>query len=575
VVKQFLAKPVLYLWRLLCRRSLRRFRARLETGRASNRETLLAILTVSKDTKIGRRFNFDAIRRSADPISAFRQRLPLSDYSQFTADIQAIAAGSEDILFPGKPAMLVATSGTSSDPKLLPMTRAQQNTVLSYIIFMIPAMRAEAAPGLRPGQRSINLMLASNPGNVLPSGARVGMSSAGGVSRVVGAAPYIWTSPATIFQLTEHSAALYLHALFGLLDERAGCIEAIFGSHIVSWVSMLFDKREELINDIATGTISGQLQLGSAERKSLQRKMSPNPVRAAAIKSAFDQGEAGVIKRLWPDMQVFSTIVSGAFALTLPRLKYLAGSDINIYTTCFGATESMAGINLWPELPERYALSNGAAYYEFLPVAALDSESPATIELDELQVGESYELVITSRAGLYRYRLGDVIRVVDFIGDTPVFEFSYRVGTVLDMVGEKTTEQHTSQVVRDIVNDFFGSAAAVTNYTVTADVASANSHYCVYLELPTTQPVAPGDADVLARKFDERLQQVNTSYRTLARSNGRLGAANLRLVSAGTFNALEDCRYVKNPGSSRNQIKVPRVLSDPEQIAMLNAHAVY
>jgi hypothetical protein len=574
VVKRLLAKPVLYLWRLLCRRSLRRFRAELKHAGAINRGTLLEILSAGKATAIGRRFNFDDILRSREPVQAFRQRLPVSDYSHFAADIQAIAAGSEDILFPGKPALFVATSGTSSDTKLLPMTRAQQNTVLKYIIFMIPAMREEAAPGLRPGQRSINLMLASNPGNVLPGGARVGMSSAGGVSRVVGAAPYIWCSPASVFQLSNHSTALYLHALFGLQDESAGCIEAIFGSHIVSWMSMVLDQREQLINDIATGCIYPELEIAADERRQLESALAPNPLRAAAVRAAFEQGEAAIIKRLWPNMQVFSTIVSGAFAISLPRLSYLAGDEISIYTTCFGATESMVGINLWPESPERYALSVGAAYYEFLPLADIDSAAPQTVGIEELQQGECYEVLVSSRAGLYRYRLGDVIRIVDFDGNAPVFIFDHRVGTVLDIVGEKTTEQHTRQVVQGMARELLGSAAAVSNYTVTCDTADNPYRYCVYLELSAGLSLPKEDAEKLANEFDRQLQLVNSSYRTLARSNGRLGAAKLKLVSSGTFGELEDFRYVKNPGSSRNQIKAPRALRDLEQIGLLEARVL-
>ena len=48
------------------------------------------------------------------------------------------------------------------------------------------------------------------------------------------------------------------------------------------------------------------------------------------------------------------------------------------------------------------------------------------ILLFQLRVGGCYEMVLTTMNGLYRYRLGDVIKVVDFYYDTPVYEFSYR-----------------------------------------------------------------------------------------------------------------------------------------------------
>ena len=37
-----------------------------------------------------------------------------------------------------------------------------------------------------------------------------------------------------------------------------------------------------------------------------------------------------------------------------------------------------------------------------------------------------YEMVYTSPTGLYRYRTGDIIRIVDFFNQTPIYEFVYR-----------------------------------------------------------------------------------------------------------------------------------------------------
>ena len=44
----------------------------------------------------------------------------------------------------------------------------------------------------------------------------------------------------------------------------------------------------------------------------------------------------------------------------------------------------------------------------------------------QLEVGGVYELVLTTRMGLYRYRIGDVVRIVKFRGQCPVYEFMYR-----------------------------------------------------------------------------------------------------------------------------------------------------
>jgi len=44
----------------------------------------------------------------------------------------------------------------------------------------------------------------------------------------------------------------------------------------------------------------------------------------------------------------------------------------------------------------------------------------------QVEVGQQYELVITNASGLYRYRFGDVIKVVGLHNACPVIEFQYR-----------------------------------------------------------------------------------------------------------------------------------------------------
>ena len=45
------------------------------------------------------------------------------------------------------------------------------------------------------------------------------------------------------------------------------------------------------------------------------------------------------------------------------------------------------------------------------------------------QIGSLYDLVLTNNAGLYRYRLGDVVKVVDFYLQAPCIAFQFRCVT--------------------------------------------------------------------------------------------------------------------------------------------------
>ena len=59
-----------------------------------------------------------------------------------------------------------------------------------------------------------------------------------------------------------------------------------------------------------------------------------------------------------------------------------------------------------------------------------EEDQPETLLIDEVREGESYELVITNIDGLYRYRQGDVIKVVGFHNKSPIIEVRFRYCTL-------------------------------------------------------------------------------------------------------------------------------------------------
>src|SRR5690606_26621746 len=119
-----------------------------------------------------------------------------------------------------------------------------------------------------------------------------------------------------------------------------------------------------------------------------------------------------------------------------------------------------------------YVLAVGTAFFEFIPLAAVDEAQPATVDLKNLQVGSEYEIVLTSDAGLYRYRLGDIVRVTGWHATAPTFQFLYRRGTLLNLVGEKTSERHTASAITSALGRWLGASDPVRDYTVAGEIGS-------------------------------------------------------------------------------------------------------
>ena len=81
--------------------------------REVQQQVLLDILKRAENTVIGQRYHFEQIKSIAD----FQRTVPVLAYDDFQADIDAMAAGKEDVLFAGKPKLFLQTSGTTGNPK--------------------------------------------------------------------------------------------------------------------------------------------------------------------------------------------------------------------------------------------------------------------------------------------------------------------------------------------------------------------------------------------------------------------------------------------------------------------------
>ena len=61
--------------------------------------------------------------------------------------------------------------------------------------------------------------------------------------------------------------------------------------------------------------------------------------------------------------------------------------------------------------------SSDSVFYEFKPKEA--NSYLTLLTMDQLEIGHSYELVVTTLSGLYRYKTGKTVTVVGRYHDTP------------------------------------------------------------------------------------------------------------------------------------------------------------
>ena len=88
-------------------------------------KTLRDILTISQNTVYGKEHHFDVILSATSSAALFRlyrHFVPENDFEALRPYVERHKNGEENVLFPGKPDMYATTSGTTSQPKWVPMT---------------------------------------------------------------------------------------------------------------------------------------------------------------------------------------------------------------------------------------------------------------------------------------------------------------------------------------------------------------------------------------------------------------------------------------------------------------------
>jgi hypothetical protein len=169
--------------------------------------------------------------------------------------------------------------------------------------------------------------------------------------------------------------------------------------------------------------------------------------------------------------------------------------------------------------------------FEFVPAGGDTLAHTKTLSFDELETGASYEMIVTTLGGLYRYAIGDIFRVSGFVDEVPRLEYVGR-RAVSDLTGEKLADEQVFDVVRKVLKKFGAASASFTLCGVREDDTNTRPRYVLVLE-----PDAAWRREVgteLARDLDAELKAANSRYE-LKRNFNDLGSVEVETVTRGTF----------------------------------------
>ncbi|XWS45202.1 hypothetical protein CRYUN_Cryun15aG0115900 [Craigia yunnanensis] len=538
------------------------------------------ILSRNTETEYLRRFQL----KGATDRETFKSKIPVVTYEDLQPEIQRIANGDQSLILSAHPiSEFLTSSGTSAgERKLMPTIHEELDRRQLLYSLLMPVMNLYVS-GLDKGKGLYFLFVKAEtktPGGLV---ARPVLTSYYRSDHFK-TRPYdpfnVYTSPNETILCVDSFQSMYTQMLCGLImREEVLRVGAVFASGLLRAIRFLQINWKQLAQDIATGTLNSKVTDASI-RECMSKILKPNPELAEFItKECSEENWEFIITRIWPNTKYLDVIVTGAMAQYIPTLEYYSGG-LPMACTMYASSECYFGLNLKPmSKPSEvtYTIMPNMAYFEFLPhessTSGLSCDSPPRlVDLADLEVGKEYELIITTYAGLCRYRVGDILRVTGFHNAAPQFRFIRRKNVLLSIESDKTDEAELQKAIESasvLLKEFNTSVVEYTSY---ADTKQIPGHYVIYWELLVKDSANAPTDDVLNQCCLQMEESMNTVYRQSRVADNSIGPLEIRIVKNGTFEELMD--YAISRGASINQYKVPRCVSFTPIMELLDSRVV-
>ncbi|XP_078174385.1 jasmonoyl--L-amino acid synthetase JAR4-like isoform X1 [Carex rostrata] len=383
------------------------------------------------------------------------------------------------------------------------------------------------------------------------------------------------TSPDEVIFGSDFQQSLYCHLLCGLLyADQVQFVSATFAHSLVVAFQSFEKDWEELCRDIKTGVLSSRITNPSI-RNAVSAILRPDPELADSIYRKCEglSNWYGVIPELWTNAKYVYGIMTGSMEHYTRKLGHYAGR-LPLVCAEYGSSEGWIAANVDPLTPPdsaNFVVLPDIGFFEFIPLRGSDNCALSEpIGLTEVQVGEEYEIIMTTFAGLYRYRLGDVVRVEGFYNSTPRLKFICRGNLILSINIDKNTEKDLQLAVDEATKLLSAEKKLdLLDFTSHADMASDPGHYVIFWELNTDakDEVLQNCCDCMDRTF------IDAGY-VGSRKIGTIGPLELRVVERGTFRKV--LYHYLSRGTSVGQFKTPRCVGPSNKVVLeiLNGHVI-
>ena len=472
-------------------------------GEQAQRDQLAWLIAKARRTHWGESYHYEAIRSYED----FAQKVPVSTYEDLAPWIMRQLGGEKDVLWRGRVNRFAQSSGTSNGKsKYIPVTSDAlqlchykgSSSVVAHYLNLYPDSRMFSGKGLILGGSFANEV------DDLRKDARVGDLSAHLIDKV--------NSLVDIVRIPSKDIAL----MEDWEKKLPALVEASIGENITN----------------LSGVPSWFLVM---------------------LKAVIEKAGATSIHEVWPNLEVF---FHGGISFKPYRSQYAAITDVSKmrYIEAYNASEGFFAVQDTIDSRAMLLLLDLGVFYEFMPLDQLDNPSPQLVPMWKVEPGKVYGLVISSCNGLWRYAIGDTVKIESV---NPVrISIAGRTKHFINAFGEELMVHNAEAAIAKVCDEM---NCAILNYTVAPVYAADNSkgRHEWLIEFSKR----PADLDMFATRLDELLQQENSDYQAKRYKGIFLDSLTIVEAKEGLF----DC-WLGSTGKLGGQRKVPRLANNRQFI---------
>lgn len=470
-------------------------------------KTLRDILNISRDTVYGREHHFDVILSATnadDLFRLYRKYVPVNDsFETLRPYVERHKNGEENVLFPGKPDMYATTSGTTSEPKWIPMTHKYLKDVYGKMSHIWTWNFVRHRNRIFGGH--IFPIVGKEVEGYAPDGTLFGSVSGVLVRDIPSVIKKHYTAPASVMSIGDYAARNYTLMRLALQHRDVTLWATANPSTILELMRTVDEFADRLITDIEQGTLDADFDIPQPIRTELEAYMSPRPERADELRQIRQQHGQLLPKHYWPWLQYLSTWKCGNTKIYMDKYLDAFDWDRTFYQELgYIATECRFGFAL--DDTNESVLFPQFHYYEFVAEDELDSPDKHFLQIYELEQGKRYCAYVTTYSGLFRYNMNDLVEVGGKYYDTPTVHMVSKVNGIVSMTGEKLYEPQFIEAVHEAEKE---TGIKTKFFVGFADVDESCYHF--YYEFDDER-IGQQEADDFTKVVDQKLAAINIEY---------------------------------------------------------------